>query len=78
MLHGVLAEFGIQRVILANLRESLEFCLAEFLSPAVTGILDHPESKCSTWNTRVSGLERGRGGDTLRVSPCFDTPSFMM
>jgi cytidine deaminase len=39
----VLAEFGVPRVILANLHEHLEFRLEELLPRASSGILDRPE-----------------------------------
>jgi cytidine deaminase len=39
----VLAEFGVPRVMLANLTERLEFTLEELLPRASSGILDRPE-----------------------------------
>jgi cytidine deaminase len=39
----VLAEFGVPKVMLANLTERLEFTLEELLPRASAGILDRPE-----------------------------------
>jgi cytidine deaminase len=39
----VMSEFGVRRVILANLNEQLEFSLTELLPRASAGILDRPE-----------------------------------
>jgi cytidine deaminase len=39
----VLAEFGVPRVMLANLTQRLEFTLEELLPRASSGILDRPE-----------------------------------
>jgi cytidine deaminase len=39
----VMSEFGVRRVILANLNEQLEFSLMELLPRASAGILDRPE-----------------------------------
>jgi len=39
----VLAEFGVPKVILANLTQRLEFTLEELLPRASSGILDRPE-----------------------------------